>query len=232
MRAIANEIDGSGAHARAGDLVVSLERKHAEIAHMFGSGAGLALQRRDSEMTESILLRLIAQGAVALPIHDSFIATERAKGALMEAMAAELGNAMSDLGQKNSVLSTSYAKSDLQYGEDPSGSGVVAGGPPVGLVVVIFPEQRQRDFFGAHSLSVSAAAILGWHGGVAPPEVRRALRHEIRRRGHRHLDVANRIGISRPQFANILQGRFGASPKVAGRIRDFLVEGAKTVGGA
>ena len=196
VRAIANEIDGSGAHARAGDLVVSLERKHAEIAHMFGSGAGLALQRRDSEMTESILLRLIAQGAVALPIHDSFIATQRAKGALMEAMAAELGNAMSDLGQKNSVLSTSYAKSDLQYGEDPSGSGVVAGGPPVGLVVVIFPEQRQRDFsvrircrFRRRPFSVGMVALLPRKSGG---------RFVMKSggRGHRHLDVANRIGIA------------------------------------
>jgi hypothetical protein len=109
---------------------------------------------------------------------------------------------------------------------------VVPTGPPVGVVVVIFPAQRQRDFFGAHSLSVSAAAILGWDRGIAPQEVRRALRHEIRRRNQRHRDVAARVGVSRPQFENILQGRFGASSKVAGRIREFLIEGASTVGTA
>jgi hypothetical protein len=54
----------------------------------------------------------------------------------------------------------------------------------------------------------------------------------MRRRNQRHRDVAVRIGVSRPQFENILQGRFGASSKVAGRIREFLIEGASTVGTA
>jgi hypothetical protein len=206
IRAIANEIRGEGAHARATALVADIEAKHQPIAHMFGSGAGLALQRQDGDMTEALLLKLVARGVVALPVHDSYIVPEKAKGKLLESMAAELQN----FGQKTSAKSGGYSKYDLQYG---SGSG--GGGPGVGClvghVVVFFPNLAQGDFFGSHAMSVSATAILGWHGGVAPPEVRRALRHEIRRRGHRHLDVANRIGISRPQFANILQGRFGTS---------------------
>ena len=72
----------------------------------------------------------------------------------------------------------------------------------------------------------------GQSGGIAPPEVSNALRHEMLRRNQRHRDVAARVGVSRPQFENILQGRFGASPKVAGRIREFLIEGASTVGTA
>jgi hypothetical protein len=39
-----------------------------------------------------------------------------------------------------------------------------------------------------------------------------------------------KIGVSRAQFENILQGRFGASESVASHICDFLIEGAKTVG--
>ena len=35
--------------------------QHPAIAHMFGSGAGLNLMRRDSDMTESIQLRLRAK---------------------------------------------------------------------------------------------------------------------------------------------------------------------------
>lgn len=38
------------------------------------------------------------------------------------------------------------------------------------------------------------------------------------------------VGISRSQFENILQGRFGASPSTASKIWEFLFEGAKTVG--
>jgi hypothetical protein len=40
----------------------------------------------------------------------------------------------------------------------------------------------------------------------------------MKRRGHRHAEVAARAGIS-------------ASPEVADRIRNFLIEGALTVGG-
>jgi len=101
---------------------------------------------------------------------------------------------------------------------------------PVGFIVVFFPELQQRDLFGSNSLAVPVSHILGWQGGVAPVGVQKALRHEMRRRGLRHDDLARRIGISRSQFGNILQGRYGTSPKVAAHIREFLIEGAKTVG--
>ena len=39
-----------------------IETKHRPIAHMFGSGAGLRLMRRDSDMTEHLLLRLAKRG--------------------------------------------------------------------------------------------------------------------------------------------------------------------------
>jgi transcriptional regulator with XRE-family HTH domain len=52
----------------------------------------------------------------------------------------------------------------------------------------------------------------------------------MRRRGLRHADLARRIGISPSQFGNILRGRYGTSSKVAAHIREFLIEGAKTVG--
>ena len=71
--------------------------------------------------------------------------------------------------------------------------------------------------------------IVGWQGGIAPAGIQ-ALRHEMQRRCLRHADVAERVGVSRSQFENILQGRFGGSLEVAARIPDFLIEGAKTVG--
>ena len=205
---------------------------------MFASGAGLALMRRDSEMTEALLLRLTARGVVALPIHDSYIVAEQSKGDLLEGMAEALQQAVGN----NIAISKDYLKSLPQYGDGGDGDGGPSFGTlpagfaslaaPVGFVCVFFPEQRQRDFFGGHSLAVPAEAVLGWSGGIAPPEVCKALRHEMRRRNQRHRDVAARVGVSRPQFENILQGRRGASLQVAGRIREFLIEGASTVGTA
>jgi hypothetical protein len=100
----------------------------------------------------------------------------------------------------------------------------------MGCMVLFFPELHQRDLFGADALMVPRSAVLGWRGGIAPSGVQKALRHEMLRRRLRHADVAAEVGVSRPQFENILQGRFGASPNAASRIRNFLIGGAKTVG--
>ena len=77
ISSIANEIRGEGAFSKAEALVGEIESKHRPIAHMFGSGAGLRLMRRDSDMTERLLLRLIRRGIVPLPIHDSYIVPDR-----------------------------------------------------------------------------------------------------------------------------------------------------------
>lgn len=233
LRSIANKIGGEGAYDKATALVCEIEAKHEPIAPKFGSGAGLRLMRRDSDMTEWLLLRLLKRGVVALPIHDSYVVCDRTneKGALMEGMAEALYKSVGD----NDAPSVAYRKSIPQYGAYPlplPGAPGVGGRVPVGCVVVFFPVLPQRDLFGADTLAVPVSAVLGWNGGRAPREVQEALRHEMRRRGLRHADVAWRVGISRPQFENILQRRFGASQDVAERIRNFLIEGAKTIGTA
>jgi transcriptional regulator with XRE-family HTH domain len=73
--------------------------------------------------------------------------------------------------------------------------------------------------------------MLGWEGGRLPLTVQQALHHEVHRRGLRQLDIADLIGVSRSHLANLQRGRFGASPESAARIREFLIAGAKTVGG-
>jgi hypothetical protein len=150
IRAIANKIRGEGAHAKATALVSDIEAKHQPIAHMFGSGAGLMLQRQDGDMTEALLLKLMARGVVALPVHDSYLVPEKAKGELLELMAAELENfgqktpAISGRRQKTPAISGSYPKHDLQYGSSSDGFGVEW---MVGHVVVFFPDLAQVDFF-------------------------------------------------------------------------------------
>ena len=232
LRSIAHGISGQGAYAKAKSLIGDIEAKHPLIAPMFGSGAGLRLMRRDSDMAEALMLRLLKRGVVALPIHDSFIVPDRnwEKGELMEGMAQSLHKAV----QNGARSSIGYLKSVPQYGAHllPSAGAQPssAQGLPVGSIVVFFPELQQRNLFGPNSIAVPVSDVLGWRGGVAPMGIRLALRHEMRRRGLQHADLAQRIGISRPHFENILQGRYGTSPKVAAHVREFLIDGAKTVG--
>lgn len=64
----------------------ALKMRHAPIRHLFHSGIGMALMRRDSEMAEMVMLELLEDGIVALPIHDSFIVRAEFAAHLQEAM--------------------------------------------------------------------------------------------------------------------------------------------------
>jgi hypothetical protein len=55
-----------------------IEEKHGPIADAFGTGAGLRLQRKESDLALSIVIELMKRNIVALPIHDSFM-VERSK---------------------------------------------------------------------------------------------------------------------------------------------------------
>lgn len=61
--------------------------------------------------------------------------------------------------------------------------------------------------------------------------ISRAVAHEIeaRRRwlGLTQAEVAAAVGLSRPQYVNAVQGRFGLSEWIAARLRDFLIRGQK-----
>ena len=245
IRAIARKIGGKGAFAKAADLVSQIQAKHAPVAHNFGSGAGRRLMRRDSDMTEYLLLCLLKRGIVALPVHDSYIVEESAKGALLEAMAKALEKCI-----KNNAPGTLVFSNNVpQDGAPPAAAGVAAGASvlpslivdvpladlpaapvPAGSVVVFFPEFPPGGDLGSTELAVLASHVLSWRGGIAPAGVQQALRHEMQRRSLPHTEVADRMGVSSSQFADILQGRFAASAAVASRIREFLVEGAETVG--
>lgn len=54
-----------------------IEEKHAPIADAFGTGAGLRLQRCESDLALDIVSELMNQSALALPIHDSFLVDRR-----------------------------------------------------------------------------------------------------------------------------------------------------------
>lgn len=47
--------------------------KYPEFRQHFGSGVGLRLQRKDSDLAEKVMLRFAAMRYACLPVHDSFI---------------------------------------------------------------------------------------------------------------------------------------------------------------
>lgn len=62
----------------------------------------------------------------------------------------------------------------------------------------------------------------GWTGGKMPPELVVELRKHMRATGYRQHDIAEAIGLSRPQLTNALVGRFGLSATAAERLKQFL----------
>ncbi len=66
-------------------LMNAIIAKHAPISRMFFTGAGLALQRLDSDIAESVMREMRHRGIVVLPVHDSFLAPA-SKAAELEAV--------------------------------------------------------------------------------------------------------------------------------------------------
>ena len=69
-------------------LIDAFTKKHEAIQDSFYSGAGLYLQRIDSQVPERVMLELGKDGIVVLPVHDSFIVEERYEDKLRDAMYA------------------------------------------------------------------------------------------------------------------------------------------------
>lgn len=57
-------------------LASLIETQHSAIAHYFGAGVGLKLQRIDSDLIVRVLLALKQQGIVAVSIHDAVLVAE------------------------------------------------------------------------------------------------------------------------------------------------------------
>lgn len=90
---------------------------------------------------------------------------------------------------------------------------------PVADVGAINPT-GQLDLFPR----VPPARLRVFQGGLMPPAVALETRHLQKRRGLSQQDLANMIGISRPQLANGLQGRFPLSNWASARLREALLE--------
>jgi hypothetical protein len=128
MQSIARSIGGKGAFDKAQKLTGQIKAKHPGIADSFGTGAGLRLMRLDSDMAESVQLKLIRRGIVGLPIHDSFIVEERHAGVLEEIMDEVFSLGLRRVGGRRTTP-TPLTKKVPQYG---GGGGLAANGNGVG----------------------------------------------------------------------------------------------------
>lgn len=70
------------------DIVRAFEDKHRGIIHHFYSGCGVALQKKDSQIAESVMLKLAESDMPVLCVHDSFIVRRDHEEALIDAMTA------------------------------------------------------------------------------------------------------------------------------------------------
>lgn len=77
------------ASGRADLLIEAILTRHAAIQSMFFTGAGLRLQRRDSDIAEGVMRRMRNQGIVVAPVHDSFLAPQSKADLLEEIMTDE-----------------------------------------------------------------------------------------------------------------------------------------------
>jgi hypothetical protein len=125
-------------HAQA--ILKEIKAKHPDIAHAFGSDAGIRLMRRDSEIAERVMIEILqATGVIPLCVHDSFIAPANLEGELREAMEKAFPNGKPkvsvpcdtsiavpcDTSHRFGDMfcldpSKVYQKIDLQYGTDIS----------------------------------------------------------------------------------------------------------------
>ena len=94
--ALANELGGFNCQTEADRLMNALEQHHSAIAGSFYTGAGLRLQRCDSDLIIRILQQCLVEGIVALPIHDSLIvpsgrSADRAYEIMLEQLSRLIG---------------------------------------------------------------------------------------------------------------------------------------------
>jgi putative DNA primase/helicase len=110
----------------------------------------------------------------------------------------------------------------------PAQLGRAAVPPPAaaqkagGSVPVFLTKPIQLDFFTDYRADHEPEPLPEWNGGVAPPIIRQAIVRELRRRGARHEELADAIGLSRAQITNVLRGRFGTAPATANALRRLL----------
>ena len=97
---LGNWPEGAREHVPEGtklrDAIEMLRRKHAPIAHLFGTGLGFELMRIESDILISVVSHLFRQGITALPLHDAVLVgrshAETAKHAMQDEFTFRTGS--------------------------------------------------------------------------------------------------------------------------------------------
>jgi hypothetical protein len=83
--AVADRLGGASHYEAANKLLDAITARHAPIADALHSGAGLRLQRIDSDMAAYVTRKAVKEGIVALPVHDEFIVRQGRDADLVQA---------------------------------------------------------------------------------------------------------------------------------------------------
>lgn len=213
--AIAGKLPGgryqSDQYQKARALIQVIKTAHPFVAGHFGSGYGRHLMRHDSDLAERFMLEAAEQGIFSVSIYDSFIFQDRLKGRGRELVDKALEQTLRELNPD--------AFPELQ---------VINGAPP--SLVLLIPHGAQPDMFQPQGYEMDRADLEKWRGGKMPPSIRAALKHERTRRGITQREMAEELGISRPQLANAEMGRFGLGEVPAGRVRTMLESAERGLG--
>ncbi|MEY8144707.1 hypothetical protein, partial [Falsihalocynthiibacter sp. CO-5D18] len=68
--------------------LAAIGQRHPAIVHLFGTGVGLKLMRKESDILMAVLLKLKSRGIFALPIHDAILVEPRYEQEATEVMKA------------------------------------------------------------------------------------------------------------------------------------------------
>lgn len=123
----------------------AIAERHAPIKHLFNTGYGLRLQRLDSDLAETVMLKFVTHGHTCLPVHDSFLVHH----ALVEELKETMVDVFKDMtGQTISVKDVEGFQPELDadyqpdvHSIEPSESWFQATGDYAGY------EQRRIDWY-------------------------------------------------------------------------------------
>jgi hypothetical protein len=100
IRALADALRGkpgiNDPYEAARSLLKAAKARHPDIAHAFGSDAGVRLMQKDAEIAERVMMEMVREtGIVPLAVHDSFIVPANQKERLREIMDRALNDTAS-----------------------------------------------------------------------------------------------------------------------------------------
>jgi plasmid maintenance system antidote protein VapI len=221
-----------GKYAIAAAITDAIKERFPALAPYLHTGAGLQLMRLESDIAESVLLRLARQqGVVALPVHDSFIGEAKNAPIIEEAM---IDSWIQFVGTKPVVshkqkpsVPAPFQQNVPTSGEPAPWSvldfrlpGVPFGCGPVPLLGMAPSDMAPRVELGLIT-KMGVSAFFDAKRRITPLGRMAALAAK-QRRCIQQEKLADLIGIHRSTLANILAGRFGASPQTAEYIAEVI----------